>query len=346
MIKSKKTILYVGNLTHENTTVQRMRALKDLGYDLDLISTGKPCQRSSLRVLRFTGRQYYQKFCRNKVNQQILATLEDQSYPMLWVDKGLDVSPDVLHYCRSNDICSVSYSPDDMMNPANQSAYYLEDIPLYDYHVTTKTYNVAELKALGAREVLFVGNAYAPEIHHPPPDYPNSSFAQTVDVGFIGAYEADRNQQMMYLVEKGIQVEFCCPALPRNISPKEVVACKQGFLAGAHYREQIWRTKINLCYLRKVNRDVQTTRSMEIPACGGFMLGERTDEHLELFEEGKEAEFFSSQGEMVEKVTYYLQHDEQRTKIANAGYQRCVDAGYSNQGRLGKVLEMIKSSCL
>ena len=72
-----------------------------------------------------------------------------------------------------------------------------------------------------------------------------------------------------------------------------------------------------------MNRDLQTTRSVEIPACGAFMLAERTEEHLELFEEGKEAEFFGSRDELLQKVRYYLTHAEDANRLPPPAAERC-----------------------
>ena len=80
---------------------------------------------------------------------------------------------------------------------------------------------------------------------------------------------------------------------------------------------------------------------MEIPACGAFMLAERTREHLRLFEEGKEAAYFGSNEELLEKVHYYLNHEDERSTIASAGRQRCLDGGYSHHERLKYMLSVV-----
>jgi len=100
------------------------------------------------------------------------------------------------------------------------------------------------------------------------------------------------------------------------------------------YTKGIAATRINLGFLRKENRDLQTDRSIEIPASGGFMLAEYSDEHARLFDDGKEAAFYSNPDEMVAKARYFLEHDAERAAIAAAGRARCLTDGYSHDERM------------
>jgi spore maturation protein CgeB len=93
--------------------------------------------------------------------------------------------------------------------------------------------------------------------------------------------------------------------------------------------------------LNKQNRDTLNTRSIAIPACGGFMLAERTTDLTQLFHEGREAEFFGSAEELIDKVVYYLKNDDLRKKIAHAGRERCFQDKYSNYDRLQELLTVI-----
>jgi spore maturation protein CgeB len=72
------------------------------------------------------------------------------------------------------------------------------------------------------------------------------------------------------------------------------------------------------------------------------MLAERTVEHLGLFTEGVEAEFFSSNEELLEKCRYYLSHPEQREQIAGSGRERCLRSSYSYEGHVEAVLDRLR----
>jgi len=114
-------------------------------------------------------------------------------------------------------------------------------------------------------------------------------------------------------------------------------------LYGEDYARAICNFDINLAFLRKAADDRVTTRSLEIPACGGFMLAERTREHSELFEEGKEAAFFGSERELHDKCEYYLEQEDERSRIAAAGMKRCTDSGYSNDAQLRHMLGIVQA---
>jgi hypothetical protein len=111
---------------------------------------------------------------------------------------------------------------------------------------------------------------------------------------------------------------------------------------GADYRMAISGTKIALCFLSKLNDDSYTRRNFQIPAMSTFMLSEYTPDLASLFEEGKEAEFFRSQGELVDKIQYYLKHDAEREGIAQNGHRRLLADGHDVESRARQVIAAVE----
>jgi spore maturation protein CgeB len=229
-----------------------------------------------------------------------------------------------------------------MARPHCQSRDFLEQLPEYDIYFTTKSYGVKELERLGCPKVKFIGNAFDPHTHRPIPvtDLIRQQFGGPV--GFVGTYEKERAELMLSLAQEDIPVRIWgsswqdCGIKHRNLKIENMP------IEGDDYAAAVSAFDINLCFLRKQNRDLQTQRSVEIPACGGFMLAERTAEHCALFEEGKEAEYFSSPEELLDKVKYYLAHPLARRGIAAAGRERCLKSGYSYPARVKEMLRIVQ----
>ena len=83
-------------------------------------------------------------------------------------------------------------------------------------------------------------------------------------------------------------------------------------------------------YVSKINLNI-TSRSIDsgipqrvfdIMASGGFVLTNYQPELEEYFEIGKDLEVFHDLDELMEKVDYYLAHEEARIRIAMNGYRK------------------------
>lgn len=343
-------ILSVGPLSGlSNTCLHRNWALHKVADIVDEVNTSE-------LPLSFLGKVCYHLFFRglpvcipenNNENEHIKELVKKNYYDIVWIDKGHTIFPSTLRFIKniSPSTKIVSYSPDNMALRHNQTQQYLECIPLYDHIFTNKSYILDDMRKLGAGDIHFVNNSYEESFHHPFDLTEEEKKELGGDVGFVGMWEKERCESILYLVDSGVNVKVFGDAkwdAYKNYSPNlEIVG---HLLKGEDYSKSLQAFKISLCFLRKINFDQQTTRSVEIPACGGFMMAERTDEHIAMFEEGKEAAFFSSNEELLEKCRYYLSHDEERTKIAEAGLQRCKSSGYSNEGMIRNAIKTIYES--
>ena len=83
-------------------------------------------------------------------------------------------------------------------------------------------------------------------------------------------------------------------------------------------------SKINLNITLKSIEGGTPQRVMDIMESGGFVLTTYCPETAELFEEDKEIVMFKTPEELMDKVDYYLVHDEERQKIAAAGHAKVL----------------------
>ena len=65
-------------------------------------------------------------------------------------------------------------------------------------------------------------------------------------------------------------------------------------------------------------------RNFEVPGCGGFIMTGKADNLDEYYEIGKEVVCFEDTDDLVEKAYYYLEHQDERSTIAQAGYDRTM----------------------
>lgn len=259
------------------------------------------------------------------------------------------IKPETLIQLRS--ICSGPFlmrNDDAVFRVKNLSTLFYKTLGMYDCAISMNSNNVDELKRIGAKRAEFVPLGVDEILRYRvEPSSADEKEKLGADVVFIGTYANEgRESYLENLCRDGFNVKvygnswekahsISCLKSKRAIMYRPVV--------GEEMSKVINSSKIVIAFLRHHNRDVQTVRTYEIPACGGFMLHERTAEATNLFKEGEEAEFFDSYEEMKKKIEYYLGHDEERKKIADAGHARAHDPSYSYQNRVEQVFNIAKN---
>ena len=281
----------------------------------------------------------------DRLNADVLRIAAAEKPDIFWADKMLWIRPATLEKLRSMGIVTVSYMIDNPFGTRKDPGWrlYMKDIPFYDLHVVQREKNIADYKARGARDVIKIQTAYEPTLNFPPPEG-WSDINCDREVSFIGTPYDDRAQTLTRLWREAgfaVSVSGSSRLWGRELDSEAfaVIYKGTGELYREAYREAIWRSKINLSFLTHSNQDEFVHKSFEIAGCGGFLLAERSDGHLQRFVEGKEAVFFSGYQELVEKIRRYLPDEASRRRIAAAGRARAERDGYHNDRQVGLVLD-------
>ena len=332
--------LFIGQLNPSgwvSTTKMRMVKLQALGYQTvpvdseDYIHWGGRLVGGVSRRLKW-GPQF------RRFNLDVLRAASEHRPDAVWIEKGVWIYPNTLRKLRRDFGClSIHYTPDPAIT-FHRSRHFLASIPEYDLMVTTKRYELDLYHRHGVRKLLLQYPSFDTDIHRPERPSLEERRRYEADVVFVGTYTPGRERYLKTMAQLGIDLAIWGGRWEKCRDSYLGRRVRGGSLGGRNYALALGCAKVGLGLLSPLVPDRSTTRSFEIPACGTFLLAERTEEHRALFEEGEEAEFFSSNAEFERKLRYYLKHDGARCRIADRGCQRCWDSGYDSATRVREIV--------
>jgi Glycosyl transferases group 1 len=232
----------------------------------------------------------------------------------------------------------IHYHPDDSTNPENRSPTFESAEAFYDLHITTKSFNVAEIASRAKGDVHFMFCAYDAVWHRCAVDAMPREPAY--DVAFIGTRRDDRVELIARLARqfgKRMLIAGSGWAADRILRRRSVVTQP---LYGLDFSRAVWSARVHLGLLNSANRDLHSCRTLEVPAAGGLLLAERTSEHEALFEDGESAVLFGSPDELEGRLSVLLEHPARAQSIASNGHGTIVRGRNSYDDRARELLAL------
>lgn len=219
--------------------------------------------------------------------------------------------------------------------------HFLKAAPHYDHIFVYRPKNINDYKKIGYTSISLLRSYYLSEKNFPVKNLSTDKYK--CDVIFIGHWENDgRDDYIKAIIDAGVNFKLYGPEWRRSKYYKFFQE-KLGYEIKSltdDYNLALNSAKIALVFLSKLNNDTYTRRCFEITASGVFMLSEYSDDLNSLFIAGREADYFNNKDEMIEKIKYYLQNEEERKKIALAGYQKSLRSGHEVLDRAKEILKV------
>ena len=280
----------------------------------------------------------------SKINAEIKRGVRECMPSIVFIYRGRHIYPSTVRYLTEElGLTVFGYNNDDPFSgnyPRYFWRHYLKSLPYYSHVFSYRQKNIEDYLSLGIQSSL-VRSYYLKDKNFPIENLPEDCQYRS-DVSFIGHYEADgRDKMLLSLLQNGVALKIYGPEWHRSSLYSQLVELL-GYeikpLKGADYNLAINACKIALVFLSKINSDTYTRRCFEIPATKTMMLAEYTDDLVSLYEAGKEADFFSGQKELLEKIQYYLAENRYEM-IGEAGYARLLKDGHEVTDRCRQIID-------
>ena len=302
-----------------------LKALRRAGWSVQVVPEWEyvPVKWTSL-ALRATARLLRGAAVR-QFNAALTTEVERSAAELLLVFKGTFVAGETIARIRAAGARTYCFYPD--ISTRTHGPYIPRALREYDWVFTTKRFGVSDMaEHLGVTRASVLAHAYDPDLHRPLDLHERDRQRYGCDVSFIGTWSPKKERILASLRERlpALNVRIWGSQWRRARHPLVRAVASTHPIEGDEYVRAICASTINLAILSETrpgasSDDQITSRTFHIPACGGFMLHERTSELAEYLVENESVACFGGVEELPAQITRYLGDSVTRQAIARRG---------------------------
>ncbi len=331
-------LLYIGENLRGTTSECRRHILEErFGIEADVVDFNEYLAQN--RIIRSLKWRMQSPYLMRAFNQRLQSVLRQRYWELVWVDKGMFVSPESFRLIESQGKRRVFFTPDTLFWN-NSSGIIHNGLRMFDVVATTKSFEVTCFsRYMEPQNLILVKQGYSLIVT------PQSENKQKRDIpiGFIGKYERHRGQVIKKILAQGLEVHVAGRGWGkfRSRHPGPNLIYHGEALFGDEYTTFYARCVIGLGLLSKKFPELHTTRTFEIPSLGAALATERTRETNSFFNES-EAIFYDNIDELAQKLKVMLSDQENLRQVARKGRSRVLTEGVSWSDQVGLILERVE----
>ena len=291
---------------------------------------------------------------RDRMNQELLDTVKRERPDVVVVVPYTDqFIPEVIDEINKYTI-TIGYFFDDMWR-IEYSRFWAGH---FTYVTTSDVNGVQKFRDAGYNNAIYSSFACNTQV------FVRKDLPKLYDVSFVGQYHPYRDWYVQQVRKAGIEVQVWGKGWGTGILDQDAMVnvfnqsrinLNLSNSVSWDLRYLLWSlrsarslraTKINWQSLRRKDsktREQVKGRHFEINACGGFQLTYYTEGLERHYQIGEEIAIFASPEDLVEKIRYYLKHEDEREAIAQCGYKRTL-AEYTMEKRFAQLFDAIRCS--
>jgi hypothetical protein len=336
-------MMMAGEFWHGATARGLVGGFRALGWDVAEVDVLNFVVRGRSRMSRSAARLLWNNSIA-EYNAEIVRQAELNRVELFMTIKGVNIARSTIDRLHANGTRVVIFYPDVLFDHVGVDEAVLAAADLI---VTTKSFHARYLDGLvGPARHAFVHHGYCPSAHSR--RHAAEAIPYRWDVGFIGNASPHKAEHLAAVVGAFPDARIAIIGNGWDAIAQGTPIARHvlgAALTGDYFARAIEQTRINLAVHHGAIgpdrwQDLTSTRTFEIPAAGGFMLHVDNEEVRSLYDPGREIDVFADTDRMIDRIAYYLKHEDERAAIAAAGHRRCVPA-YSLERRAGEVADLL-----